>query len=151
MARPIYRRGPRRLIEKKVSVIDTTVMMAVTDLVIDTNDDPRTLVRIIVKGSWSGIATGKGSFLIHRAPQGTVVGVPVAGPALQMTPGKEWIYQESYGCVKGVDESIGQKILVDIKAMRKLDKNDEIVFSTIGNGDNDLSIMATVTMFFKES
>ena len=150
MANRLVYRGPKRRIEKVLSRIDHTITNSVTEVVLHTAEDRKTLVRTIVQlDVHLDQKTGSSTFSLklQRAPRGTTIINPSIGESTDIDMAKEEIWSYT-GFVDSVEKS-PTFIMVDLKGMRKLDPGDTLVLSDFG-GNLTATMVGTIILIFKE-
>ena len=129
--------------------------MALTNTQVDAEihlaTDRQTLVRIVIDGEFEPLAaSSKVGLLLQRCPQGNVNSVPKVASSLKATPGKDWIWHTCRLVGGGATDLVVKPIFVDLGSMRKLDKDDTLVLSGLGDNPACAIVWVTCTMFFKE-
>ncbi len=144
---------PRRRIEKKISWIDLNVGLGPTNYTLHTCEDSKTLVRAIVKLTFSCEGAGASRSLnaiLTVAPSGTRIFDPNLAQTLDININKTYLAGKyiAHDIPAGLHEMVTWDF--DSKGMRKLEEGDLIMLSTAASHVNMFHASGTVTLFFKE-
>ena len=153
----IVRRAPARRIARKMLDINNTGNDGI--VVIRAADDPVTLVRILldfVVFQINDDATVQLSALeIWRKSNSTGAALPTADTSgdILYADNKDLIWRGEYGTFLPltINENVAvqmRTVVKDMKAMRKLDRDEDLVFRFIG--DADVLYVGNCTTFYKE-
>lgn len=147
MAKQQYTRAPKRRIERVQSRINHQMINTVTESILHTCEDRKTLVRTIIQLQVDEGNPSPFALSITRKPRDNSVGDPAVGESLDSDLIKENIW--TYVGFGPTANSTVLQIDVDLKSMRKMDPGDTIALKDIQTaGGNDLA--GVITLFFKE-
>lgn len=149
-------RAPKRRIERIHCDIATTLSTGVTELVLHTVEDSKTLVRVVadlIQYSESNAGT-RSKVSLQVQPGSVVVRNPIISQQLDVNAPATMLFEfpmYSYGDTTSATAPaiVIDHIQRDSKAMRKLKAGDEIAMRTIGSSVNGI-ITGTVELWFKE-
>ena len=158
MSKKGFTRAPKRRVERFFNLIRQVPSTGTTHHVLHTAEDSKTLVRMLIAlcvyrtaGASAGFTARTGA-LIHIRPQGVAIYGPSIVSITDQIVGREEIAR--FFCGDTLKTAIGfyPPVLweADIKAMRKLKENDEIVFSSIADDSGESEINGTIYLWFKE-
>ena len=145
-----YARGPRRRVQKVVSVASQAISNAQVDTEVHSCEDTETLVRFIMSGEIQDLVpAARIGLLLQRAPQGVANAVPLVGESLRATPGHDWMWHDCR-LTDVVMATSTRRVFEDLSSMRKLQKGDKLILSSLSNVAVCANLFVTCTMFFKE-
>ncbi len=155
---PVVRAGPKRRIETFESrVEDANLDTAVTQFIIHTAEDAKTLVRTIISGKLllhSGVADAlyDCDLLLEVQPGAVSIGNPTTSQVLDQPKQKQtlWRYTTAFEDRTLAGPASSERIHVDLKSMRKLSTGDRIVLETIASTANVIGFFGWIVQFFKE-
>lgn len=141
-------RSPKRRIEKVYSQVVNTVTNSTTNVVLHTAEDAKTLVRIIMQGTWTPIDGGAVGWSVAIEPSGTAIVAPTTGSSLDQDVNQLQLLR---GCLGWGSTSLeNNQVNVDSSGMRKLQPGDEIVFRHVGETATMGTFSGSFLMIFKE-
>ncbi len=149
MASP-NRTTAKRRIERIHNRVVHVITDSVTNTILHTFEDRKTLVRTIVKGTICLNSAGLNdvAFNIAREPHGVAVASPAVSESLDDDAYKEQIIDYTACYPAGFVGTL--PIDIDSKGMRKFDAGDEITLRDVGAVANGARIAVHISLFFKE-
>ncbi len=147
---------PKRRIEKVRNVINDNVTNTVSELILHTAEDAKTLVRMILDcilvRNDAGAVSGTYHLVVQRAEQGISVITPSVTQALDGNAPIALIYENAG--VANIETVVGSQdlihVFVDNQGMRKMKEGDTIELAHVANIASAFSLVGTITLFFKE-
>lgn len=141
----------KRYVERSSSVISHNMAASVTNSILHNVSERETLVRTILDLDIHSVNGGsKGAYAIELSvePSGVAVHSPANGESLGNSIPKEVIWQKN-GNFGATDQR--ERILIDLKSMRKLNAGDELVFRDIAANASSINVTGNVTIFLKQT
>ncbi len=147
----------KRRIERVMSQIAGNAGTSVTQNILHTAEDAKTLVRMLIRGRAQQLGVAQSnpawSFVLGVDPRGQqVVLDPSNAESLDNSTPTEEILR--FASVFGGDPDAGgttfQDIFIDTKAMRKMKPGDEIVYREIASIASAVNVHLIVYLWFKE-
>ena len=149
--------GPKRVVRRVRVYVFTTITTTQGNFILFTVPEDMTLVRMKVCGSVLYIVEGTAlqtcEINLNIRPRGSEVIEPlvssIASKIDDDVPDQD-LFTNLYMSLNNVaDNDIHRLIEKDNRAMRKLNKSDEVSLSHIASSANSWKIIATVDMWFK--
>ena len=116
--------------------------------ILHTAEDPETLVRSIIQLSVVPVAAGVTAIGLMVQPNGVAVGGIGTAEVLDQPAARQVMMIHTVGIV--APGQIPVSIDLDLRGMRKLQPEDEIVLVDLSDAVDTSTIVGTVTLFFKE-
>ncbi len=141
--------GKKRKIRKLTYAGDTNITNSATTLALSTITEDETLVRIVGNMFYSFSNAGTAVVQIVEQPSGTDIIPPVSGSSVR--DGRDaglMLWNDRLAFVATNDTAWRP---IDVKGMRKLEKDDVIALQTISNNASVGNIHYALTLFFKKA
>ncbi len=146
--------GKKRLIRKKVIHEVFAPVIALDSVNLDTIEEKETLVRIVGNVSYDSILANLGQITteIKLDPSGTsMLGTTIADSEIDGRDAGVILFGHQFASSHDTAGSVLVDIPIDIKAMRKLQKGDQITLYADASVDNGYVGNLYLTLFFKKA
>ena len=149
--------GPKRVVRRVRAYVFVTVFNTQSNFIAFTAPEDMTLVRMKIDGSIlyqiEGTALQTAEINLNIRPRGSEVIEPlvssIASKIDDDVPDQDLFTKLFMSLNNVADNDIHRLIIKDNKAMRKLNKSDQISLSHISSASNAWKLIATIDMWFK--
>ena len=149
-------RTPKRRIERIRNRINDTITTSVSEVILHTAEDAKTLVRTIFDITLvridDGLVSAAYDMMLQRLEAGVTVNAPAIGASLDQPASLSLLWE--HGGVTNIVTASGDmqviRLFVDLASMRKMKENDTIEWAHVSDVANAFQAQGHVTLFFKE-